>query len=158
MTVMAEPRGVRRSRRRALLALPLAVLLLAGCAANPRTDVRDLVADLIAAANDGDAAAVRSAADALIAEVESQRTELGETEANALLDLARQVQADAGLLEQAPPPPPPPSGSPTPSPSRTSASPTPSRSPSRSPSPSPTEEEPEPSQQPSPTRSPSPSQ
>lgn len=152
---MAE-RAPRRGRRRAAAGVSLAVMLLAGCASDPRADLRDRVADVIAAANDGDPDAVRRTAEALISEVQAQATtgDLGGTEANALLELARQVQADAALLEPPPPPPPPsptPSASPTPS---RSPSPSPSRSPSPSPSPTP---EPEPTEEPEPSQPPPPS-
>lgn len=149
-------------RRRALVALPLAAVVLAGCAADPRVELRDLVEDVTAAANDRDAAGLRRAVDALIAEVEKQRRDgvLGPTEASRLLDLARQVGDDAKLIEQAPPPPSPtasPSAPPSPSPTSASPSPSPTRSPSPSPSPTPKptpSEEPEPSPEPSPEPTP----
>ena len=95
------------SRSRALLALPLALALLTGCASGGENELRDLVDQATAQANDRDADGLRRTADALIAEVQDQirSSELGSTQGDALLDLAQRLKRNADLIEEAEPPP-----------------------------------------------------
>jgi hypothetical protein len=88
--------------RLVLAGLPLLAGGLAGCAGDAQDPVRDMVVDVTAAANERDAGALRDAVDDLLAELDAQvdRGELTSAEAGRLGDLARQVQADADLIDQ----------------------------------------------------------
>ena len=58
--------------RSRLLALPLGLLLLTGCASSPEAEVREDVRAVLAAANDEDADAVRTAVDDLLSTLRTQ--------------------------------------------------------------------------------------
>ena len=142
--------------RSAAVVLPLLAVLLAGCASDPRAELRDAVADAIEEANDGDASGLRGALSNLRAEIDSQVRDgdLPAAEASRLLAIVQQLEADAALLEEPEEPSPSPSPSPTPEETEEEPSPTPS------PSPTPTEEEeepePTPEPEPEPTEEPAP--
>ncbi len=87
--------------RRALLALPVALVLLAGCGTDPADVVRDDVRALTEAANDGDADAVRDRVDALLTTVAEQRTaeELTAEQAAQLIALAQKVRKGADVID-----------------------------------------------------------
>ncbi len=89
-------------RARALLVLPLLAGLVAGCGASPDDERREAVAALTEAANDGDASAVRSQADALLETVAAQldRGELTAEQASRLTALAEAVRAGADVIDQ----------------------------------------------------------
>lgn len=89
------------SPARALVALPLAAALLAGCGADPAAERRDLVAELTQAANDGDADAVREHAEALVQVVADQREreELSAEQADRLIALAESVRKHADVVD-----------------------------------------------------------
>ena len=133
---------------RRLLAVPLALLLLTGCASSPEAEVREGVRDVIAAANDQDADAVRSAVDDLLSTLRRQvgSGELTDAEAAPVRDAARAIlDSVVGLeVEETPSPTPTPeqteSPTPTPTPSPT---PTPEQTESPTPTPEPTPEQPE---------------
>lgn len=127
-----------------LLAVPLALLLLTGCASSPETEVREGVRDVIAAANDQDADAVRSAVDDLLSTLRTQvgSGELTDAEAAPVRDAARRILDGVAALEVEETP------SPTPTPEQT-------ESPTPSPTPTPT---PEPTESPTPTPEPTPEQ
>ena len=89
------------SPARALVALPLAAALLAGCGTDPAAERRDLVAELTQAANDGDAEAVRERAAALVQVVADQREreELSGEQAARLTALAESVRENADVVD-----------------------------------------------------------
>jgi outer membrane biosynthesis protein TonB len=107
------------------VAVPLALLLLTGCASSPEAEVREGVRDVIAAANDQDADAVRGAVDDLLSTLRTQvgSGELTDAEAAPVRDAALAIRDSvAGLeVEQTPSPTPTPeeTESPTPTPEPT---------------------------------------
>ena len=134
--------------RSALWLVPVAALVLTGCSAEPRAELRSDVEAITLAANDRDADALREEVEDLLSTIRSQigSGELDRAEGERLRVIALRIADQAGLLEPEP--------SPEPSPSPTEESPSPSPSPteeSPSPEPSPTEEEPEESPEPEPT-------
>ena len=139
--------------RSALWLVPVAALVLTGCSAEPRAELRSDVEAITLAANDRDADAVREEVEDLLSTIRSQigSGELDRAEGERLRAIALRIAEQAVVLEPEP--------SPSPSPSPTEESPSPSPSPteeSPSPEPSPTEEEPEESPEPEPTEEPSP--
>ena len=86
----------------ALLTLPLAALLLAGCGVDPAAERRDLVLGISEAAKAGDEDAVRAQVDALLELVERQVAdeELTADEADRLRALAARVRIGADLLDE----------------------------------------------------------
>ena len=87
--------------------VPVAALLLTGCAADPADDRRALVAAVTEAANAGDADRLRDEADQLVETVTAQqeRQDVSAEEASRLIALAQSVRdnadvIDAELLEQ----------------------------------------------------------
>lgn len=74
----------------------------AGCSASATGDVQDRVVDITQAANDRDADALRAAAADLVDDVDASVAagELSSAEATRLTELARQLQADADLIDQ----------------------------------------------------------
>lgn len=91
------------SRAQALLGLPLALLLVAGCAsADPAAERREVVATLTEAANSGDADAVRRHADGLLELIERQLAddEVDAEEAERLTALAQSVRAGADAVDE----------------------------------------------------------
>lgn len=89
------------SPARALVALPLAAALLAGCGADAAAERRELVAELTQAANDRDADAVRERAEALVQVVADQREreELSPEQADRLIALAESVRRNADVVD-----------------------------------------------------------
>ncbi len=136
------------TRRAALAGVPLLLVVLGGCAASPQADVRDDARAVLAAANDEDADAVRTAVDDLLATLREQvgSEELTDAEAKPLRDAAIAVRESVDELEVEPTP---------------SAEPTleesPTREPVEEPSPEPTQE-PEPTAEPTPEPEPSPTE
>lgn len=138
-----------------ILTVAVLALGLTGCSSDPETRLRGDTEDVIGAANDGDAGALRGAAQELLSTIK----ELGATgqlpaaRETDLIALTLAVLEDAGQLEAEPTPSPAPT---TPAPSRSpspSPSPSPSRpSPSPSPSPSPEDDDEEDSPSPEPTK------
>ena len=137
--------------RTRLLALPLGLLLLSGCASNPQAEVRQDVRAVLAAANDEDADAVRTAVDDLLATLREQvgSGDLTDAQATPVREAALRIRDSVAALEEAEPTPTP---TPTPTPEETQ-SPTPSPTPTPAPTPTPT---PEPTEQPEPTEEPEP--
>ena len=93
--------------RHGLVALPVAALLMTGCAADPGADRRAQVAAMTEAANAGDADRLRDEAERLVEAVTAQqeRQEVSADEATRLIALAEAVRThadviDAELLEQ----------------------------------------------------------
>ena len=129
--------------RRLAVVLPIGALLLTGCSAEPRAQLRGDVEAITLAANDRDADAVREEVEDLLSTLRAQvaNNEIDRAKAERLRAIALRIAESAGVLE------PEPSPSPVPSPT---AEESPSPSPSPSPEPSPTEE-PSPSPEPSPT-------
>ena len=84
-----------------LLAVPVALVLLAGCGSDPADDLRADVAALTEAANDGDADGVRDRADALLTTVQAQREadQLDAQEADRLIALAQSVRTNADVVD-----------------------------------------------------------
>lgn len=140
--------------RSAAVVLPLLAVLLAGCAGDPQTSLRDAVADVVDEANARDAGGLRGALSNLRAEIDGQvrNGDLPTAEATRLLAILQQLEADAALLDA--PEEPSPSPTPSPTPEETEEEPEPS------PTPEETEEEdepePEPTQAPEPTEAPEP--
>jgi outer membrane biosynthesis protein TonB len=128
------------------VAVPVALLLLTGCASSPEAEVREGVRDVIAAANDQDADAVRGAVDDLLSTLRTQvgSGELTDAEAAPVRDAALAIRNSVVALEveetPSPTPTPEPTASPTPSPTPT---PTPEETESPTPTPEPTPEPPE---------------
>lgn len=86
-----------------LVAAPLAVMLLAGCAgADPAQDRRAVVAELTDAANERDADAVRQHAERLVALVEQQLADdaINAEDAERLTALAASVRSGADLVDE----------------------------------------------------------
>ena len=133
--------------RRALACGLVAVVLsagLAGCASgSPKAELQSRSNDVVAAANAGDAAALRTAAGRMLEEIKKQNDagDLTSSRARAMQVLLTRILANAGDLE--------PVESPSPEPSPESPSPEPSPSPSPAESPSA-----EPSPEPSPSQGP----
>jgi hypothetical protein len=133
-------------------AVPAAVLcsavLLSGCAADARGELRKQVADVTQAANAGDADGVRREVDDLDGALDDavRSGELSSAEAATIASIAASVRERAALLEDAEPAPAPQESEPTPSPASTtrSPSPEPTEDDSVEPSPEPTQDEPEP--------------
>jgi outer membrane biosynthesis protein TonB len=121
--------------RTRLLALPLGLLLLTGCASDPQAEVREGVRDVLAAANDEDADAVRTAVDDLLSTLREQvgSQELTEAQAQPVRDAAIAVRESVAELEVEETP------TPAPEPEVTEA-PLPSPEPTVEPTPEPTEE------------------
>ena len=130
--------------RTRLLAAPLALLLLTACASSPEAEVRGGVRDVIAAANDQDADAVRAAVDDLLSTLRTQvgSGDLTDAEAAPVRDAALAIRDSVAELEveetPSPTPTPEQTESPTPTPE-----PTPEQTESPTPTPEPTPEEPE---------------
>ena len=103
--------------RRRLLVLPVALVLLTGCASSPEAEVREGVRDVLAAANDQDADAVRTAVDDLLSTLRTQvgSGDLTDAEAAPVRDAALAIRDSAAELEVEPAP------SPTPTPDRRGA-------------------------------------
>ena len=139
--------------RRRLLVLPVALVLLTGCASSPEAEVREGVRDVLAAANDQDADAVRTAVDDLLSTLRTQvgSGDLTDAEAAPVRDAALAIRDSAADLEVEPAPSPTPTPEPTPeqteSPTPT-PEPTPEQTESPTPTPEPTPEEPEPTEPP----------
>lgn len=131
-------------RTRAVVAAACAVLLLAGCSVNAKTQLREGVRNLTVDANGRNSAAVRADAESLLQTIAAavRSGDITAVEGQRLTALATLIRDQAALVDT------------TPTPSPTTASPTPSRTPSPSPSPTPS---PTPSRTPSPTPSRSPS-
>ena len=131
--------------RARLLALPLGLLLLTGCATDPQAEVREDVRAVLAAANDEDADAVRTAVDDLLSTLREQvgSQELTEAQAKPVRDAAIAVRESLAELEEV-------EETPTPTPEE-SESPTPEPEPTPSPTPTP---EPEPTEEPEETEPP----
>lgn len=79
----------------------LSGLLLAGCSADPREEIRALVEDVTAQANERDADGVRSAVDELVVAVDSAVAagDLPEAEAAEIRSAALAVQAGADEID-----------------------------------------------------------
>lgn len=122
--------------RRLLAALTLCSALAAcSSSSSPAADLQSKMNDVVTAANNKDAAALRTAVGVFVEEVnvQSQSGDITTTKAQDLKTVADRVLADASLLEAASPAP-----SPTSEPSPTQApSPPPSPSPRYSPPPQP---------------------
>jgi flagellar biosynthesis GTPase FlhF len=90
------------TRRRLLVAAPLVALLLAGCGASGRADVRDAAEAVTSAANAGDADGIRDAVDDLLAELDRQVAagELASPQAARIAAAARDVRASAVLVDE----------------------------------------------------------
>ena len=131
--------------RSRLLALPLGLLLLTGCATDPQAEVREDVRAVLAAANDEDADAVRTAVDDLLSTLREQvgSQELTEAQAKPVRDAAIAVRESLAELEEV-------EETPTPTPEE-SESPEPAPAPTPSPTPTP---EPEPTEEPEETEPP----
>lgn len=150
--------GVRAPAARVIACAAL-VAVLAGCAANGRTAIRDGVAQTTNDANARNASAVRSDVDNLLRTLESavRNGDLTAAQAQVIADAARAVRDQAALLEPTPTPPPtpaptrsvpppttrppttaPPTTAPPPSPPPTTRSPSPTPTPSAPPPSSPT--------------------
>lgn len=118
---------------RRLAALGMLLLVLSGCSGtgSPKADLQTKVNDLVTAANGGNAADVRTAADLLLREIQAQSASatLTTTRAQALQNLVGRILVEAGLLE--------PVASPAPAPSTAAPSPTPTHTPSPTPTPTP---------------------
>lgn len=86
----------------ALLSLPLAALLLAGCGVDPAAERRELVLGITESANAGDEDGVREQADALLQLLERQvgDEELTAEQADRLRALAEEVAAGADVLDE----------------------------------------------------------
>lgn len=122
--------------------LPAVALVLTGCSAEPRAELRGDVEAITLAANDGDADGVREGVEELLSTIRRQVVEndLSREEGEALRALALRIAENAGLLDPEPSPTEVPSPteepSPTPEPSPTEVpSPTPEPSPSEAPPP-----------------------
>lgn len=132
-----EPLAAGRPRV-AAVAVALA-LLVSGCASTSgQARLQERVNAMVAAANAGDAAGLRTTTGLLLREVDRQegQADLSSDTAQTLRVLANRILANAGLLEAAAPsaPPaapsaPPPAPSPTPSPEPSPPAPSPSPSP-----------------------------
>lgn len=87
---------------RALLPLPLAALLLAGCGVDPAAERRELVLGITESANAGDEDGVRAQAGSLLQLVDRQLAdgELTAEQADRLQALAERVRAGADLLDE----------------------------------------------------------
>ena len=133
--------------RARLLALPLGLLLLTGCASDPQAEVREDVRAVLAAANDEDADAVRTAVDDLLSTLREQvgSQELTEAQAKPVRDAAIAVRESLAELEEVEETP-----TPTPTPEE-SESPEPAPEPTPTPTPTP---EPEPTEEPEETEPP----
>ena len=127
-------------------ALSLA-LLLTGCAADVRGELRKEVADITEAANDGDADGVRREVEDLQGALDDavRSGELTSPEAAEIAAIAASVRDRAALLEEAEPEPAPDPTSATPSPAATTRSPSPEPTPEETeePTPEPTQDEPD---------------
>ena len=125
-------------------AVGVLLLVLSGCAGtgSPKADLQTKVNDLVSAANGGNAADTRTAADLLLREIQSQSANatLTATRAETLTKLTSRILAEAGVLEPVASKAPEPSLAPPPT-----LTPTPSRTPPPSPSPTPTPVAPAPS-------------
>jgi outer membrane biosynthesis protein TonB len=143
-----------RARLLALpLTLPLGLLLLTGCASSPEAEVREGVRSVLAAANDQDADAVRTAVDDLLATLREQvgSQELTDAEAAPVRDAALAIRESVSALdevEETPTPTPEPTEEPEPT-----QEPEPTEEPTPTPTPEPTQE-PEPTVEPEPTQEP----
>lgn len=86
----------------ALLALPLAALLLTSCGVDPAAERRELVLGITESANDSDEAGVRAQVDALLQLVERQVAddEIPAEEADRLRALAEKVRTGADVLDE----------------------------------------------------------
>ena len=131
--------------RTRLLVLPLGLLVLTGCASSPEAEVREDVRTVLAAANDQDADAVRTAVDDLLSTLREQvgSSELTEQQAKPVRDAALRIRDSVAVLEEVEPTP-----TPTPEPTE---EPEPEPSPTPSPTPTPT---PEPTEEPEETEPP----
>ena len=90
-------------RPQALIGLPLAALLVAGCASSdPVAERREVVATLTEAANTGDADAVRRHADGLLELLERQLEgeQVDAAEAERLTALAQSVRTNADAIDE----------------------------------------------------------
>ena len=127
--------------RRALVAsTAVLALVLTGCSStDPRAERRGDVEAIVAAANDGDAGAVRDAVEDLLSTLREQvaGNDLDREEAERLRVLGLRIAEESGLLEAEPSP------SPTPAPVQTEEE----EEPEEEPSPEPTQED-EPSPEP----------
>jgi outer membrane biosynthesis protein TonB len=136
---------------RRLWLAPALALVLAGCGSDdPRSQLRDEVADITSAANIGSPEGIREQVEELLATVRRQVTnrELSLEEGERIQTIALRIAQNADLVAPEPSPSPDPSPEPEPSPE-----PSPEPEPSEEPSPSP-----EPSQEPSPEPEPEPSE
>ena len=135
--------------RRLLASAATAVVLssvLTGCASSsPEAELQSRSNDVVAAANAGDATALRTAAGRMLEEIKKQNNagDLTTSKARTLQVLLARISANAGDLEAA--------EEPSPEPSTEEPSPVESPSPEPSPEPSPSEE---PSPEPSPVEEP----
>lgn len=86
----------------ALASLPVAALLLSGCAADPADDRRAQVAAVIDAANAGDADRLRDEAGRLVETVTAQqeRQDVAADEADRLITLAEAVRTNADVIDE----------------------------------------------------------
>jgi hypothetical protein len=129
---------VRRQLAAGLTAVALAVAVSGCSTSSPKADLQSRSNDVVAAANAGDAPAVRGAANRMLTEIQKQHDagDLSTTKAHALQVLLERIVVNAGDLEptESPSPEPSPSESPSPEPS---PSPSPAASPSPEPSPPP---------------------
>ena len=93
--------------RSRLLLLPVGLLLLTGCAADPQAQVREDVREVLAAANDEDADAVGTAVDELLTTLREQvgSQELTDAEATPVREAALAVLASVAELEEVEPTP-----------------------------------------------------
>lgn len=130
---------------RRLWLVPALALVLAGCGSDdPRSELRDEVADVTAAANIGSPDGIREQVEELLAAVRRQVTnrELSLEDGERIRALALRIAQNADLVAPSPSPVPSPEPSPEPEPSEEpSPSPEPSQEPSPEPEPSPSEEE-----------------
>jgi len=133
--------------RRLLTAVAVAVLLASCASSSPQARLQERANALVEAANAGDSAALRTAADLLQQEVKTQeaQADLTASKAQALQVLITRILANAASLDQTEP-----TAIPTPSSSQPSPSPSPSPTPSQEPSPSPSPTQAPPSSEPPP--------
>ena len=85
-----------------LLVLPVALLVLSGCASSPETEVRDGVNAVLAAANDEDPDAVRTAVDELLTTLREQvgSGDLTAAEAEPVRALVRGLVRQHGVRDR----------------------------------------------------------